>query len=174
MKIVYLEKGHSHALEIERAGEKYEVEINGERAQVRVLAIAPPRITFRYKEEVITAHIARDGKRRWIHIDGSTFVLERGDATLARAHAHGAREGTGSGRVVAPMPGQVRAVLVNEGDEVAEGEPVLLLEAMKMEIRVTAPVAGRVGSLTVKNGDSVEHEQVLGEIVSDEEIRGEE
>lgn len=164
MKLVYSLEGQSHTLNVEREGDEFEVLLDGERAAVRVMAMIPPRITFMYKGKIVTARVVRDGRRRWIHVDGTTFVVEREDAGTRHTRGHGVREGTGSGLVVAPMPGQVRAVLVNTGDKVSEGQAVLLLEAMKMEIRVTAPVAGRVDSLRVKQGDSVEREQVLGEI----------
>lgn len=168
MKLVYSIEGQAHTLELERAGDEFDVVTERERARVNVIARVPPHITFSYKGKIVTARVVNDGKRRWIHVDGKTLVVEREDARRRHGHGHGTREAAGSGLVIAPMPGQVRAVLVTEGDEVAEGQAVLLLEAMKMEIRVTAPVSGRVGSLTVKQGESVEREQVLGEIQVDE------
>jgi biotin carboxyl carrier protein len=164
MKLVYLLNNQSYSLTADRAGDGFEIDLNGELRRIQVIAVAPPRITFLYQEKIVTARVVRDGKRRWIHIDGTTFVVEREDATTRRTHTQGMREGRGSGLVIAPMPGQVRAVLVSEGNLVSEGQPVLLLEAMKMEIRVNAPHAGRVASLTVKQGDRVEREQVLVEI----------
>ena len=63
------------------------------------------------------------------------------------------------------MPGQVRAVNVSEGDAVTKGQTLLVLEAMKMEIRVHAPRDGVVKKLLVKQGQTVEREQILIEIV---------
>jgi biotin carboxyl carrier protein len=62
------------------------------------------------------------------------------------------------------MPAQVRAVQVSEGDSVEAGQTLLLLEAMKMEIRVQAPHAGRVARLLARPGDTVERDQVLVEM----------
>jgi biotin carboxyl carrier protein len=62
------------------------------------------------------------------------------------------------------MPGQVRALNVSEGDAVTKGQTLLVLEAMKMEIRVQAPRDGSVKKLFVKQGQTVEREQVLIEI----------
>ncbi len=53
------------------------------------------------------------------------------------------------------MPGIVRKLLVKEGDEVQEGDPLLLLEAMKMENEITSPVAGTVVKIEVKEGEAV-------------------
>jgi biotin carboxyl carrier protein len=66
--------------------------------------------------------------------------------------------------LVAPMPGVVRTVNVSEGDAVIKGQTLLLLEAMKMEIRVQAPREGVVKKLFVKMGQTVEREQILIEI----------
>ena len=63
------------------------------------------------------------------------------------------------------MPGQVRAVNVNEGDAVPKGQTLLVLEDMKMEIRVQALQNGLVKKLLVKQGQTVEREQMLIEIV---------
>ncbi len=168
MKFVYSQNQQSHTLAVERAGDEFEIEMNGERARAQIISLAPPRITFSYKGKIISARVVRDGKKRWVHVDGATFVLERGDGKAARAQSHGAREGTGSGIVVAPMPGQVRDVLVKQGDVVTEGQALFLLEAMKMELKVGAPHDGVVAKIFVNAGQGVEREQVLGEIIKDE------
>ena len=168
MKFVYLLNKESHILDVERAGDDFEIEVNGERARVQVISFVPPRITFLYNGKIVDARVAGEGKKRWVHVDGATFLLERADARTPRGHSHGAREGTGSGIVIAPMPGQVRGVLVSEGEAVTEGQPLVLLEAMKMELKVGAPHDGVVARIFVTQGQSVEREQVLGEIQSNQ------
>jgi 3-methylcrotonyl-CoA carboxylase alpha subunit len=66
--------------------------------------------------------------------------------------------------LTAPMPGTVVRVLVGEGDEVEEGQLLLVLEAMKMEQPVAAPHAGRVVSLPYGEGALVPDGAVLAEI----------
>jgi len=75
-----------------------------------------------------------------------------------------ASAGQGSGRIVAPMPGKVIAIEVAEGDEIAEGQTVALMEAMKMELSIKAEVAGTVKSVGVAEGDLVEADALLLEI----------
>ena len=164
MKLVYALNQESHTLEVERAGDDLEIVINGERARVQVISFAPPRVTFSHNERIFTARVVGNGKKRWVHVDGATYVFERADTRTQRAHTHGAREGTGSGIVVAPMPGQVRAVLVKEGDAVTEGQPLVILEAMKMELKVSAPHDGIVAKILVTPGQSVEREQLLASV----------
>jgi glutaconyl-CoA/methylmalonyl-CoA decarboxylase subunit gamma len=67
----------------------------------------------------------------------------------------------GAGDVVAPLGGVVESVLVTIGQEVGEGERVLVIEAMKMKTPITSTRAGKVEAVLVKAGDGVETGQVL-------------
>ncbi len=69
----------------------------------------------------------------------------------------------GAGDVVAPMPGTVLKVNVNNGDTVASGDVILILEAMKMENEIVAPCAGTV-TLNVKAGETVDTDAVLASV----------
>lgn len=70
----------------------------------------------------------------------------------------------GEGELNAPMPGKILEILVSEGDEVELGDPVAILEAMKMENELKAPVAGVVTSIAVSVGDSLEKDALILEI----------
>jgi biotin carboxyl carrier protein len=65
------------------------------------------------------------------------------------------RPSSGEGTVTAPLPGVVLDVKVRQGQRVAAGEVLLVLEAMKMENEITAPVGGQVERVAVKKGDTV-------------------
>jgi 3-methylcrotonyl-CoA carboxylase alpha subunit len=73
------------------------------------------------------------------------------DDPLARAE----EQAGGSGRITAPMPGAVVAVLVEAGQAVEKNQPLMVLEAMKMEHTLRAPSAGKVANLRVAKGDQV-------------------
>jgi biotin carboxyl carrier protein len=79
-------------------------------------------------------------------------VVPRFAAPTAVAHA---------GSLLAPMPGGVVRVLAAPGDAVTARQPLVVLEAMKMEHTVTAPVDGVVAAIAVRPGDQVETGQVL-------------
>ncbi|MHA6280121.1 acyl-CoA carboxylase biotin carboxyl carrier protein subunit [Salinimicrobium sp. CAU 1759] len=66
--------------------------------------------------------------------------------------------------IKAPMPGLILDVQVKEGDEVKEGDYLLVLEAMKMENTLTAPRDGVVKSISVKKGQTVDKNQLLIEM----------
>jgi propionyl-CoA carboxylase alpha chain len=73
-----------------------------------------------------------------------------------------------SGSLLAPMPGSVVSVAVAPGAEVGAGQPVLVLEAMKMQHTVTAPHAGVVSEINVTVGDQVAGGDVLA-VVEEED-----
>jgi len=68
-------------------------------------------------------------------------------------------------KVIAPLPGTIIRVLVNEGDEIRLGQKLLIMEAMKMENEVLAEKAGYVNSIEVVDGDTVLQNDVLIEII---------
>ena len=94
-----------------------------------------------------TLTLTLDGRRR-------TLVLEDG-----RFAARGEEED--SGLFTAPMPGKVTKLLVAPGDRVTKGQPLAVLEAMKMESRFEAPRDGLVTAVHVREGDQVEEGAVL-------------
>ena len=103
-------------------------------------------------------------------IDDDELVLfEAGEAYAvrdrppARDAAHGAG---GDGAVLSPMPGKVVAVSVALGDKVTRGQPLLTLEAMKMEHALTAPFDGTVEALSVSAGDQVSEGVVLARLTA--------
>ncbi len=100
----------------------------------------------------------RDGNLVWVFFEGETYRIER--AAVRRAAASDEAEHD----LVAPMPGKVRALLVAEGETVARGTTLLLLEAMKMEHPVRASRAGVVRNLRVSEGSMVSAGDRLVEI----------
>jgi acyl-CoA carboxylase subunit alpha len=70
------------------------------------------------------------------------------------------------GSLLAPMPGTVVRVAVSEGDSVQQGQPLLWLEAMKMEHKITAPVTGTLTELPVKAGQQVELNAILAVVAA--------
>jgi biotin carboxyl carrier protein len=108
----------------------------------------------------VTAYVSSDNAKRWVTINGQTFVLTKSSGTRKGGH----RQHHAAGELTAPMPGQVRAVNVSEGEAVTKGQTLLVLEAMKMEIRIHAPQDGMVRKLFVSQGQTVEREQILIEI----------
>jgi acetyl-CoA/propionyl-CoA carboxylase biotin carboxyl carrier protein len=107
---------------------------------------------------------ARDGETTWLGREGQAWPLPAEPAVTARAGAAGLADGT----VRSPMPGTVLTVHVTAGDPVTKGQPVAIVEAMKMEHTVSAPVGGTVTGLTVKAGQQVQMDEILAVIEGQE------
>ena len=127
-------------------------------------ADVPPRIA----ERVDVGPPDRDGRRRVeVVVDGWRFVLdvESADRAALRARATRARDlGAGSGApldIRAIIPGRVAAIAVAVGDEVRAGQPLLVVEAMKMQNELRAPRDGVVRSVGAAAGGTVEIGDVL-------------
>ena len=141
-------------------GKIFTLTVDDKTIQAEVLHAENGELDLLIDDKRVTAYVSSENTKRWVTVNGQTFVLTKSSGTRKGGHAHHA-----AGELTAPMPGQVRAVNVNEGDAVTKGQTLLVLEAMKMEIRVQAPFDGFVRSLTVKVGQTVEREQTIIEIV---------
>jgi biotin carboxyl carrier protein len=108
--------------------------------------------------ERVLVYGAAAGRERYVHAGGEHFTL-----TVPEARGGRRSGGGGAGDLTAQMPGQVVDVLVAEGETVTRGQTLVILEAMKMEIRAAAPADGRVKRLLVGKGDVVERGQHLVE-----------
>jgi biotin carboxyl carrier protein len=85
---------------------------------------------------------------------GESLTVEL--AAAARGASLPARHAAGPARLVAPMPGRVVRVLEAPGAEVAAGQGLFVIEAMKMENELKAPRAGRLQEVAVREGQAVE------------------
>ncbi len=98
-----------------------------------------------------TTPVVRTGNLLTIILDGTNYPL-----TLVDPLAPSQAEVEGGDRLLAPMPGRIVDVLVRPGDSVAQGDVLIVLEAMKVQMRLTAPRAGIVGALRAAPGDLVD------------------
>ena len=103
---------------------------------------------------------AADGGTAWLGRNGHAWALAAERPAPLRAGAAGVADAT----VRSPMPGTVLAVHVAEGGQVTAGQPLLIVEAMKMEHVVTAPADGVVTELTARVGQQVRLDEALAVI----------
>jgi acetyl-CoA/propionyl-CoA carboxylase biotin carboxyl carrier protein len=100
---------------------------------------------------------AGGGDTVWLGRHGDAWQLTRLRDTIDRTGP----AGTGAGPLTSPMPGTVLAVHVKPGQHVSAGQPLVTVEAMKMEHAVVATVDGTVGEVLVTAGESVRLDQPL-------------
>ena len=135
---------------------------------LRLPAVTPPyatagavvqEVAFAVDGRKRRAIVVRHRDRVLVALDGRTYAFAAGDAAREAAGA-----GAGTGRIAAPMPGKVVAVLVAIGERVEHGQPVVVIEAMKMETTLTTDVDGEVARIGAAVGETVEGGVVLVEI----------
>jgi biotin carboxyl carrier protein len=130
---------------------RYEVEVRGKRYEVEVEEIAPDLFSIsiggkKAKLSVTEIPSAREVKPTEV----KESVEERAEGIVEIAKVEG--EGT---PITVAMAGTITKILKREGEEVEEGEDILILEAMKMENSISSPKRGKISKIIVKPGDKV-------------------
>ena len=160
MKLSFDHNSASISIDLTPTGKSYRAIIGDQEVNVEIVKASDRKLDMLIDGKRVTAYVSSDNAKRWVTINGQTLVLTKSSGARPGSHAgHHA-----AGELTAPMPGQVRAVNVSEGDTVTKGQTLLVLEAMKMEIRIHAPQDGTVKKLFVKQGQTVEREQILIEV----------
>ncbi len=144
------------AVEISADGDGYAASLDSEHRHIEVLDASNGRLDLSIDGRHVPAYVSSDGQTRWVTVDGRTVRLARRSAAARAGGGH-----DGSSELMAPMPGQVRAVNIRAGDQVTKGQVLVVLEAMKMEIRLQAPFDGQVSAVDASVGQTVEREQIL-------------
>ncbi|HEX5299261.1 MAG TPA: biotin carboxylase N-terminal domain-containing protein [Streptosporangiaceae bacterium] len=154
-RVSYTAAGQPREVTYRLRGDRVTAEVNGEPVEALVLGATPDQVDLEVDgtRRVYRVHQAGDGT--YVDAsDGASALRETprfGDPTkLAPA-----------GSLLAPMPGLVLRVLAEPGTAVTAGQPILVLEAMKMEQTVSAPAGGVLAELHAKAGDQVSTGQVL-------------
>lgn len=134
-----------------REGEVRELEHDGQRDAFDWWRGSEPHaFGARLGEQRITGRVFIDGDVFHVFCHGAALAFE-----WQNLLAHAADAEHGEGRLTAPMPGKVIAVLVEPGAVVEKGEPLIVMEAMKMEHTIGAPAAGKVAEVLYGVGDQV-------------------
>ena len=153
--------GKLHEIETMRGRDGLYALAEGEtRWTVAVDAVSASEIAFRFDGLRGQASFLHDGDRLYLLYNGVTIGAH--DMTLARPEPTDAAGG--DGKLRAAMNGRVVAVFVQPGDSVVRGQPMVTLEAMKMEHVHAAPVAGVVGAVHVAEGEQVTTGRIVAEI----------
>jgi biotin carboxyl carrier protein len=142
------------------------LQLNGEKLSWDVIEISKGYFHIihnnrSYRAEVVKADPV--AKNFTIKINGNRYevaVKDRFDLLLETLGMNNVKAGS-INTIKAPMPGLIVELKVKPGDDVATGDPLLILEAMKMENILKATGQATVKSVNVKKGDSVEKGQVL-------------
>ncbi|MAI25589.1 MAG: acetyl/propionyl/methylcrotonyl-CoA carboxylase subunit alpha [Myxococcota bacterium] len=135
------------------------LEWDDQAATLRNVELSDNRISATIDGNRWKGFYARDEDRIWVMCESNTLKLEIRQRTRSITSS-----GTSDGSVRSAMPGKVTAILVTSGEKVEEGQPLLTLEAMKMEHTLTSPRGGIVSSFDIQNGQQVMEQELLMKI----------
>lgn len=159
MEFRYHDGQQTYTVRVTERPDGFTVRIGDQTYEVRAHERDASTLDLWIKNEFHRARLATRGDERWVALDDETHHLARARNRRARRSS-----GESGGTLAATMPGNIVAVLVSEGDTVERGHPLVLMEAMKMELRVTAPYNGTIARVLVSQGDTVERGQTLIEM----------
>jgi 3-methylcrotonyl-CoA carboxylase alpha subunit len=126
------------------------LEADGNAHPLALVAQHDGRYAIRLDGQAIAGTVRRDGEMLHVFTGGRHHVLAWNDPL-----AHAGEHETADGRLTAPMPGKVVAVIASSGQVVRKGEPLVIMEAMKMEHTIAAPSDGLVEEVLYQVGDQV-------------------
>ncbi|MFF2957151.1 acetyl/propionyl/methylcrotonyl-CoA carboxylase subunit alpha [Kitasatospora sp. NPDC057965] len=140
---IRLDSGPVHRARAGRSGDRLHLAVDGLRTSFALAADGPAA--------------PATGPVTWLGIDGDAWPVHTHDAVGESAAGTAAHHGA----LTAPMPGTVTVVKTTAGEAVRKGQPLLVLEAMKMEHVITAPHDGTVSELRAATGATVAMEELL-------------
>jgi biotin carboxyl carrier protein len=167
MKLVALHDGNPIPVVVERQGAGYLVKIDDKSIVVDLVTAGRYVHSLRLEDgrQYSLVH-HRSGNRHDLTILGQSVQVEIVDP-LALRRARSEDELASTGVVSALMPGRVVKVLVQKGESVTRGTPLIIFEAMKMENEIQAPVDGMVDEVFVQPGQTVESGTALVHVKAD-------
>jgi acetyl-CoA/propionyl-CoA carboxylase biotin carboxyl carrier protein len=159
--------GVEKKLDVEKKGELYRFVIDGKEYEVRAQSLANGAFTYFVDNRSHVALLTKGEGGTHIAVDGRSFLIENGEDNGNHGGARGAAAHA-DGKVESPMPGNIIAIPVKEGETVEINQAVVVIESMKMQNEITSPVNGEVAKINCSVGDQVNFGDVLVEITPQE------
>ncbi len=154
-------------IEIDYCSEKYCARINGREVRMEFFPLAEGRSIILVDGLSLEVDVRANSyaSRQIVFMKGRDILVDIEDYNLAqlRKTAIMSSGGAVEKAIKAPMPGLILEVKIQPGDTVAKNQPILIVEAMKMENIIKAPADGKVKTIHVAKGQSVEKDMKLVE-----------
>jgi biotin carboxyl carrier protein len=150
----------NYRLELDHANGAWSCRLDGRSVDVDAVLIRPDVLSLRLSNKCyeIKREDFADASKIWVGEE--SFDVEVRDPRSLRGRVRAADE-HGIKKLIAPMPGKVVRVLVDEGAEVEAGTGIMVVEAMKMQNEVKSPKKGRIQKILVAEGSAVNAGDVL-------------
>jgi len=148
-----------YRVDLEEEGDHIKVAIDDKEIPVEFTQIDPNFYSIITDNASHSIGVLKRGKTLEIFINGELYEFE----SVSGLEMYKKTEVAASGvqEIKSPMPSRVVKITKGEGEEVEEGEGVIVIEAMKMESELKSPIAGKISEVRVNEGDAVESGTVL-------------
>jgi 3-methylcrotonyl-CoA carboxylase alpha subunit len=153
-RFAYIVNGERIAVTATEAADAWRVRVGSDDHQATLIARRDHALTLRIDGAQQRVNLAHDGDALWIGFGGRGYRIER-EPPLSIDALGGAAHGSGHANLESPMPGTIIKVLAAAGDAVEANQPLVVMEAMKMEHTIVAPYSGTVSAVAVKEGQLV-------------------
>lgn len=162
MKFIALIRGKEVPIDVVRKNGQYSLTLGGKSFTVDAIRPSHQSLSMIIGGRSYEVGIEKRGNHIAVYLFNDTVELELFDARKFRAKELTKKSGlAGSYKVLAPMPGKIIRVDVQENAQVTEGDSLLIMEAMKMQNELKAPRTGIVKHVYVKEGEPVSPSQLL-------------
>jgi biotin carboxyl carrier protein len=151
--------GKNYRLELNRAEDRWCCRLDGRELDVDAVLARPDVLSLRIGNRAYEIKSERVASDWHLWVGSARFAAEVRDPRSLRGRAS-KRDDRGAKKIVAPMPGKIVRLLVREGDEVALGAGLVVMEAMKMQNEIKSPKKGTVQNL-VSEGAAVNPGDVI-------------
>jgi biotin carboxyl carrier protein len=161
MKFQVTVAGQPQSVELHRGRHGWQCAIDGVPRAVDVAEVAPGILSLLVEGRSFTVGVERVGEGYRLHTRGTDLVAGVENPRRWSGRGGSALEGSSRQEIIAPMPGKIVRLLVEEQQQVEDGQGLVVVEAMKMQNAIPAHKNGVVERILVREGDTVEHGEVL-------------
>jgi len=148
--------------------ESYTAAIGDNKFGFDVARISANCFSIAFNDKNRTVYAAENDDEIFIHLDGRVVQLTKVGNDTQKFTSDGVEFGA-KDEIATPMPGKIVKILVNEGDTIKTGQPLVIVESMKMENEIKSPTNGTVKSIHFGDDDLVEPNQPIIKLEPDDE-----
>jgi biotin carboxyl carrier protein len=167
MKLYAVLANHQADIQIREDGGRVFAEVDGRRYELDVHRSPSNGYLFVSDSQVFDCRVEgrpESGKQIEVIVGTRNYAVTLTDPKRLSSAISASAQGDDTARIIAPMPGKVVRVLVELGSQVAAGDPLMVVEAMKMQNEMKSPRAGTVIALNIQTGATVNGGDVLAVI----------
>lgn len=160
-------KDEIYDVDFERNDEEYIFNINGKKFSIPLHIVNDNCFSVKIDGKSKSIYAAEDDNHFYVSLDGDSLVFDK--VKEEEKDFTGVAGSENREEIHPPMPGSIVKVLVEEGQKVAEGDSLIIVEAMKMESTLYSSIAGIVTEVNVKAAQQVDSDDVLIVVEKEEE-----